>query len=155
MPSHPVSRRIAAPIGSVYAALVDPRAVERWRAPDGMTCRVHEFDARVGGTIRASVNHRDGRETGKSGVATDTYQGWFVDLDPERRVVEALEFETTDPAMSGGFTVTTTLTDFDGRTEVTVVYTGLPAGIDPVENGVGTAMALAKLAALVELPGAL
>jgi hypothetical protein len=41
-------------------------------------------------------------------------------------VVEIVEFETSDPAMSGEMTITTTLADADGGTRVTAVHEGLP-----------------------------
>jgi hypothetical protein len=47
-------------------------------------------------------------------------------------------------------TITTTLIDAPGGTDVLVEYEGLPRGVSPVDNETGTIMALAKLAALVE-----
>jgi uncharacterized protein YndB with AHSA1/START domain len=49
-----ISRRIKAPRASVYRALLDPNAIPGWRVPEGMTCQVHTFDAREGGTLRVS-----------------------------------------------------------------------------------------------------
>jgi uncharacterized protein YndB with AHSA1/START domain len=74
----------------------------------------------------------------------------FVRLVPDERVVEVLEFETADPALQGRMTITTTLSDADGGTDVLIVHEGIPGGVDPSDNEVGTLMALAKLAALVE-----
>ena len=150
MASHRVSRRIAAPAAQVYSALVDPRAVEQWRAPEGMTCQVHELDPTIGGLFRVSLTYLDGRERGKSGVVTDTYEGRFAELVPGRKVVEVVAFETEVPELSGEFTVTTVLSERSGETVVTVEFEGLPTGVDPSDNEMGTAMALAKLAALVE-----
>jgi uncharacterized protein YndB with AHSA1/START domain len=39
----------------VYAALVDPAAVQRWMVPDGMTSQVHWFEAKKGGGFRISL----------------------------------------------------------------------------------------------------
>ena len=71
-------------------------------------------------------------------------------LVPNERVVEVVEFETTDPAPRGEMTITTTLVDADGGTNVLVAYEGLPRGVPAADNETGTRMALAKLAALVE-----
>ena len=49
-------------------------------------------------------------------------------------------------------TITITLADADGGTELIAVHDGLPPGLEPAENETGWRMALAKLAALVE-PG--
>ena len=76
--------------------------------------------------------------------------GSFVRLVTNQQVVEVVEFETTDPALRGEMTITTTLVDADGGTDVLLVYEGLPSGVPTAENETGTRMALAKLAALVE-----
>jgi hypothetical protein len=65
-------------------------------------------------------------------------------------VVEVIEFETTDPALRGEMTITITLTDAGGGTDILAVHEGLPPGLPPADNEVGWRMSLAKLAALVE-----
>jgi Activator of Hsp90 ATPase homolog 1-like protein len=87
--------------------------------------------------------------TGKTTAHTDTYHGRFVELVTNEQVVELVEFETTNPALRE-MTITTTLVDADGGTDVLVVYEGLPRGVPTADNETGTRMALAKLAALVE-----
>lgn len=69
---------------------------------------------------------------------------------PNEQVVEVLEFETADPALRGAMTVTTTLTDAVGGTDVLVVYEGIPDGVPAADNATGSRMALANLAKLVE-----
>ena len=51
-------------------------------------------------------------------MARDTYHGRFVKLVPNERVVEVVEFETADPALRGEMTITITLADATGGTEV-------------------------------------
>ena len=87
---------------------------------------------------------------GKTTANTDTYRGRFVKLIPNERVVEVDEFETTDPALRGEMTITITLADADGGTDVLAVHDGLPPGVPSADNEEGWRMALAKLAALVE-----
>jgi uncharacterized protein YndB with AHSA1/START domain len=115
-----------------------------------MTSCVHEFDAREGGTFRISLTYDSQTGTGKTSAHTDTYRGSFVRLARDKQVVELGEFETADPALSGKMTITTTLTDAPGGTDVLVAYEGLPPGVSPADNEAGTQMALAKLARLVE-----
>ena len=115
-----------------------------------MTCKVHEFDAREGGAFRISLTYDAPTGTGKTTAHTDTYHGHFVKLVPNRQVVEVVEFETTDPDLRGEMTITTTLADADGGTDVVLVHEGLPRGVSPADNEAGTRMALANLAALVE-----
>jgi uncharacterized protein YndB with AHSA1/START domain len=145
-----VTGHVRAPRSAVYAALVDPDAVARWRFPAGMSSQVHDFDAREGGAFRVSLTYESPTATGKSAAHTDTYHGRFLSLVPDERVVEELEFETTDPELAGLMTMTTTLTDADGGTDVLVVHDGVPDGVPAADNETGMRMALANLAALVE-----
>ncbi len=144
------SRVIRAPRAAVYGALLDPRAVERWRAPDGMTAAVHVWEPVTGGSFRVSLTYDDPSRAGKSAPGTDTYRGTFTELVADTRLVEVLEFETDDSDVAGPLTVTTTLADADGGTRVTVAFAGLPSAVSPEDNATGTSMALANLAALVE-----
>jgi uncharacterized protein YndB with AHSA1/START domain len=148
-----MSRRIAAPRAAVYRALIDPAAVAQWRVPDEMTSEVHEFDPREGGRFRVSLTYDAATGTGKSAAHTDTYHGHFARLVPDEQVVEVLEFETSDPALGGEMTMTTTLADADGGTEVLIVHDGVPDQVPAADNETGTRMALARLARLVESGG--
>jgi diacylglycerol kinase (ATP) len=61
-----------------------------------------------------------------------------------------MQFETADVTMRGQMTVTFTLADAAGGTDVEAVHDNVPAGVVPAENELGWRMALGKLAALVE-----
>ncbi len=145
-----LSRRVNAPRAAVYRALLDARAVETWMVPDGMTSRVHAFEPRVGGAFRISLTYDAPTSTGKTTAQTDTYHGRFVKLVPDREVVEVIEFETADPAMQGEMTVTFTLSEAGGATDVLAVHDGLPPGLSPADNQTGWRMSLDRLAALAE-----
>src|SRR5258705_6277213 len=118
--------------------------------PTGMTSNVHAFDAREGGSFRIALTYDEPTATGKTTAHTDTYHGRFVKLVPNEKVVEVVEFETTDPAMRSEMTITFTLADADGGTDIHAVHDGLPPGVPPADNEVGWRMSLAKFAALVE-----
>jgi uncharacterized protein YndB with AHSA1/START domain len=150
MNSTQITRHLNAPRETVYRALIDPRAVAKWKAPDDMTAQVHEFDACEGGTIRVSLTYNQPEKSGKTTPHTDTYRGRFVKLVPNRQVVEADEFETTDPALQGEMTTTITLSDADGGTDLVATHEGLPPGISAADNELGWRMSLEKLARLVE-----
>ena len=150
MYSTQISRHVRAPRAVVYQALLDAEAIARWRVPDGMSCEVHEFDAREGGRFRISLTYDAPDRAGKSSAHTDTYHGHFAALVPDERIVEVCEFETDDPAMRGAMTMTTTLTDAGDGTDVLVVHEGIPDAVPPADNETGTRMALANLARLVE-----
>lgn len=147
-----IRRLIGAPRARIYAALVDPAAVARWRVPAEMTCEVHHFDAREGGTLRISLTYDEPQRAGKTRGRTDTYHGRFVTLVPGELVVEVDEFETADPALRGEMTITIALSDAAGGTELVAVHEGLPPGVAPEQNEAGWHEALARLAAEVESP---
>jgi uncharacterized protein YndB with AHSA1/START domain len=144
------SQHINAPRADVYRALHDAHAVATWMVPQDMTSQVHVFDPREGGSFRISLTYDTPTGTGKTTAHTDTYHGHFVKLVPDEKVVEVMEFETTDPAMRGEMTITFTLTEVDGGTDVLGVHDDLPPGVSAADNEIGWRMALEKLARLVE-----
>src|SRR3954467_6468081 len=150
MNSTTVSCHVNAPREFVYRAILDARAVAEWMVPDGMTSHVHSFDAREGGLFRISLTYDAPTGTGKTTPHTDTYHGRFVKLVPNERVVQVVEFETTDPALQGEMTISYSLTDVDGGTDILAVHENLPPGVKAADNETGWRMSLAKLAALVE-----
>ena len=66
------------------------------------------------------------------------------------RIVEAITFDSEDPAFSGEMTMTVTFEDRDGGTEVTILFEQIPPGIRPEDNDAGTRSSLEKLAHYVE-----
>jgi uncharacterized protein YndB with AHSA1/START domain len=150
MSSTRISRRVNATRAAVYRALLDARAVATWMVPTGMTSHVHAFDPREGGSFRISLTYDQPTGTGKTTLHTDTYHGRFVKLMPDAQVVEVVEFETTDPALRGEMTITISLVDANGGTDVLAVHDHLPPGLSTADNEVGWRESLAKLAILVE-----
>ncbi len=145
-----IRQRIDAPRERVYAALVDPEAVARWKVPAGMTCEVHEFDVREGGAVRVSLTYEAADRVGKSRDRADTYRGRFVRLVPDELVVEVDEFETDSAEMMGEMTTTISLADADGGTDLVATHDGLPEGLSLADNQAGWQQALRRLRALVE-----
>jgi uncharacterized protein YndB with AHSA1/START domain len=143
-------QRIRAPRVAVYRAFLDADAVQRWMVPDGMTSQVHAFDGREGGTFRVSLTYDAPTGAGKTSAHTDTYHGRFVELVPDERIVQAVEFETADPRMRGEMTITVTLADADAGTDLVAVHDHLPPGLSPADNELGWRISLGKLAALLE-----
>lgn len=145
-----IARTIRAPRSAVYRTLLDANDVAAWRVPNGMTSEVHVFEAWQGGAFRVSLTYESKSESGKTSAHTDTYHGRFVELVPDERIVESIEFETNDPALAGVMTVTTTLRDVDGGTELSARHDGLPPGVSLADNELGWRMSLEKLAGVVE-----
>jgi uncharacterized protein YndB with AHSA1/START domain len=146
-----LTRHVNAPREAVYRALLDPEAVQRWMVPDGMTSEIHTFDGREGGAFRISLTYDEPTDTGKTTEQRDTFHGRFVRLVPDTEVVQEVEFESDDPAMQGGMTITYSLADAPGGgTTVTGLHEDVPPGVAPEDNELGWQISMAKLAALVE-----
>lgn len=145
------SRVIAAPPPSVYAAFIDPEALAAWLPPHGMTARFERFDPRPGGSYRLVLTYADASGApGKAAADTDIVEARFVDLVPDVRVVQEVDFVSDDPAFAGTMTMTWELTAVDGRTRVDITADDVPDGISAEDHAVGLGSSLAKLAAHVE-----
>ncbi len=145
------SRLVAAPRSRVYAALLDPAAVQRWMVPDDMTSEVHRFDAREGGTFAITLTYVEATSAGKTTEHSDSFSGRFVRLVPDTEVVQAVAFDTDDPDVRGEMTITYRLEDVPGGTLVTGVHRDVPPGVSAEDNQLGWDMSLRKLAELVEV----
>jgi uncharacterized protein YndB with AHSA1/START domain len=145
-----VSRVIRVPRPRVYQAILDPDAVQRWMVPHGMTSEVHSFEPREGGAFRISLTYDEPTGSGKTTARTDSFHGRFVELVPDTKVVQLVEFETDDPSVSGEMTITYTLADAEDGTRVTGRHENLPPGVKPADNELGWTISLGKLADLLE-----
>jgi uncharacterized protein YndB with AHSA1/START domain len=70
----------------------------------------------------------------------------FVELTPPRRIVEAVSFVTTDPAIFGEMTMTATFEEVSDGTEVTLVFENLPPGSRAEDSEAGLRLSLEQLA---------
>jgi uncharacterized protein YndB with AHSA1/START domain len=146
------ARLIKATPEVVYRACTDPVALAAWRAPGDMTGEVHRFDLRVGGGYEMSLYYpaSETADLGKSSAREDRYTARFVELVPSSKIVEAISFESPDPAFAGEMRMEVTLEAADGGTIVTFAFKNLPPGIRPEDNELGTRLTLEKLARYVE-----
>jgi uncharacterized protein YndB with AHSA1/START domain len=147
-----VSRMIKAPRKAVYQAFLDRDAMASWLPPETMTGHVHTFDPREGGIFRMSLTYQNPEDSqrGKTSADTDTFQGRFVELVPYEKIVWVTEFESQDTGFAGEMSVTFSLADADGGTEVCVHCEDIPKGVRPEDNEMGCRSSLQKLAALIE-----
>jgi uncharacterized protein YndB with AHSA1/START domain len=130
----------------VYKAFLDADAMAKWLPPYGFTCKVHQLDAKVGGTHRMSFTNF-GSGHGHS------FGGEYLELVPGARIRYTDRFD--DPNLPGEMLTTVTLKAVSCGTELSVVQEGVPAVI-PVEMCyLGWQDSLAQLARLVEpeIPG--
>ena len=146
------SKFIKATPDALYRAFTDPAALAVWLAPGDMTGEVHRFDYRVGGGYQMSLYYPASEQTlrGKTSGREDRYTARFVELTPPRRIVEAITFDSVDPAFAGEMIMEITLEAEADGTIVSIVFKNIPSGIRPEDNQVGTQSALEKLARYVE-----
>ena len=142
---------IGAPAAAVFAALVDREALLAWLPPEGMTARFEHFDPRPGGSYRLVLTYDDASDApGKASADSDVVEARFVEIVPDQRVVQAVDFVADDPAFAGTMTMTWEVTAVDGGTRVDITATDVPAGISAEDHATGLASSLANLARHVE-----
>lgn len=114
-------RVIAVPRERVYAAFVDPDALVAWLPPTGMTGRFERFDARPGGSYRMVLTYANATSAPDKATAdTDIVEARFVDLDPDVRVVQAVEFVSDAPENIGTMTMTWEFATVEDGTRVEI-----------------------------------
>lgn len=147
-----VSMIINAPREKAYGAFIEPAALVLWLPPGEMTAEVHSFDARVGGGYRMSLTFPESEPVyrGKTTEKTDTFTARFVELSPLKRIVQAVNFESSDPAFAGEMTIIVTFDDADGGTQISLTCQNIPPGIRPEDNERGWRLSLEKLARLLD-----
>jgi len=125
----------------VYRAFVEADALAKWLPPNGFTCTVHHFDAKVGGTFKMSFRNFT---TG----ASHSFGGEYVELVPHERLRYTDKFD--DPNLPGLLQVTVTLKKVSVGTELSIVQEGVPDVIPPEACYLGWQDSLRNLAQLVE-----
>jgi uncharacterized protein YndB with AHSA1/START domain len=145
------SRTIAAPPDRVFAALADPDALAQWLPPAGMSGRFETYDFRPGGSYRMVLTYLDPDAAhGKSTADSDVVEARFVEIVDGRRIVQAADFVSDDPAFAGTMTMTWELAADGPGTRVTIRADNVPAGISAADHAAGLASSLANLAAYLE-----
>ena len=139
-------RVLRAPPQRVYRAFLDPDAMAKWLPPNGFTGKVHQMDARVGGSYRMSFTNFT---TGQA----HSFGGKYLELVPNERIRHTDEFD--DPNLPGTMVVTVTLRAVSCGTEIEIVQEGVPEVIPRESCYLGWQESLALLARLVEaeIPG--
>jgi uncharacterized protein YndB with AHSA1/START domain len=144
------SRVIKAPLTRVFAALVDREALVEWLPPSGMTGRFDHFDARPGGSYRMVLTYTDPLAlSGKTFADSDIIEGRFVEIEPDVRVVQAVDFASDDPSFGGTMTMTWTVTRVDGGTRVELRAHDVPPGISARDHEDGMNSSLDNLATYI------
>jgi uncharacterized protein YndB with AHSA1/START domain len=136
----------------VYNAFVDPQALVQWQAPGDMKAEVHHFEPRVNGGYEMSLYYPDdaGAAKGKTSAREDRYTARFVELVPNKKIVEAISFVSTDPAFADEMMMEVDFDPVANGTRVTIIFRNIPAAINPSDNEEGTKSSLQKLTQSVE-----
>ena len=125
----------------IYKAFLDPDAMTKWLPPNGFTAKVHQMDAKVGGTYKMSFTNFT---TGNG----HSFGGTYVELTPNERIRYTDKFD--DPNLPGEMQTNITLTKVSCGTDLNIVQEGMPAVIPAEACYLGWQESLALLAKLVE-----
>jgi uncharacterized protein YndB with AHSA1/START domain len=125
----------------LYKAFTDADAQAKWLPPGGFTCKVHHFDAKVGGTYRMSFTNFS---SGKS----NSFGGKFLELVPNELIRYSDQFE--DPNLPGEMITTVSIRQVSCGSEVNIVQDGVPDVIPPELCYLGWQESLKQLTDLVE-----
>jgi uncharacterized protein YndB with AHSA1/START domain len=134
-------RVIRAAPEKIYKAFLDPDAMVKWLPPNGFTARVHQMDAKIGGSYKMSFTNFT---TGKS----HSFGGTYVELTPNERIRYTDKFD--DPNLPGEMKATITLKPVSCGTELNIVQEGVPTVIPTEACYLGWQESLTLLAKLVE-----
>lgn len=134
-------RVLKAPPERVYRAFIDPDAMTKWLPPNGFTGKVHQADARVGGSYKMSFTNFG---TG----ASHAFGGKYLEMVPHERLCYSDQFD--DPNLPGEMRTTITFKRVFCGTELHVVQEGIPDVVPPEACCLGWQESLALLAKLVE-----
>ncbi|MER9491401.1 SRPBCC family protein [Mesorhizobium sp. M0006] len=125
----------------VYRAFTEADALAKWLPPNGFTCTVHSFDAKVGGAFKMSFRNFT---TGGS----HSFGGEYLELVPGERLRYTDRFD--DPNLPGQIEVTVLLKKVSVGTELDITQAGIPDVIPAEACYLGWQESLRNLAKLVE-----
>ena len=125
----------------IYRAFIDADAMAKWLPPNGFTGKVHQFEAKIGGSYKMSFTNFT---TGKS----HSFGGTYVELKPHERIRYTNKFDA--PNLPGEMQTSVTLKQVFCGTELSIVQEGIPAAIPAEACYLGWQESLVLLAKLVE-----
>ena len=142
------SRIVAASPEAVYRAFSTAESLMAWLPPGGMSGRALEYDFREGGRYRIELTYdaaaRPG--AGKTTARSDVSTGRFLTLQPARRIVQTVEFESNDSAFAGQMRMTWSFAAVPEGTRVTITAENVPPGISKADHDEGLRASLENLA---------
>ena len=111
-----------------------------------MTATFEHFDPTPGGSYRLVLTYlRPDAAGGKSSADSDIVEARFLELVPDDRVVQAVDFESDDPAFAGTMTMTWALRPVATGTRVEFSAVDVPDGITAEDHLAGMNSSLDNL----------
>lgn len=130
----------------VFNYWIQPKLLEKWSAPEGMTLRVPEFDAKKGGRYRYEHESKDGKYV---------CEGFMKEFIPGEKLVLVDKF-VKDPKGQTIFENLECVINFrsvNGGTEVDITQSGFPDEKSLMECQHGWRDCLGKLSQLLGRSG--
>jgi uncharacterized protein YndB with AHSA1/START domain len=125
----------------LYRAFLDPDAMAKWLPPNGFTGKVHQMEAKVGGSYKMSF-------TNFSTGSSHSFGGKFLELVQNERIRHTDKFD--NPGLVGEMQTTITLKQVFCGTELSITQEGIPPMIPAEACYLGWQESLTLLAQLVE-----
>jgi uncharacterized protein YndB with AHSA1/START domain len=145
------TRVVHATADAIFRAFIDAEKLMGWLPPLGMSGRALLFEPWEGGRYRIQLSYEDSAHgSGKTSANSDISAGSFLKLEPGRRIVMSVEFESDDPAFAGEMMMTWLFEPASEGTNVTVTAENVPAGISAEDHAAGLVSTLENLARFLE-----
>ncbi len=126
----------------VYRAFLDADAMAKWLPPNGFTGKVHQMDAKVGGSYKMSFTNFT---TGSS----HSFGGTYLELKPHEHIRYTNKFDA--PGLPGEMITTINLKQVFCGAEINISQEGIPAMIPAEACYLGWQESLILLGKLVEV----
>ena len=138
-----VSRVMDASPQTLYQAFMDPNSLIKCLPPEGMSGEIGLFEPIIGGRYQLTLTYEDKHAAqGKTTENTDALEGMFIELVPDKKIVEAGLFDSEDSDFAGEMIMTWYFEEVAQGTKVMIVAENVPIGIkkDDHINGLNSTL---------------
>ncbi len=125
----------------VFRAFSDADAMASWLPPYGFTCKVHQFDFKLGGTFKMSF-------TNFTTNGSHSFGGEYLEMKQNELLQYSDRFD--NPNLPGEMITTVKFIKVSCGTELQITQTGIPSVIPTEMCYLGWQESLEKLKKLVE-----
>ena len=125
----------------IYRAFLDADALVKWLPPNGFTAKVHQIDAKVGGTYKMSF-------TNFTMGTSHSFGGAYRELKPYERIRYTNQFDAVE--LPGEMQTSIILKPVSCGTDLDITQSGIPAAIPAEACYLGWQESLILLGKLIE-----